>query len=117
MHPKTCQKNDKAERKSKPNTGDKQRPERQNTSVLNQRERGQEHEPHGSPRTRVQRQKPERTGVEKDNVHEATKHVPPKRRGKHLKLILTANQQQEDRFKARNRTTRKSNRNNRTQRK
>ena len=116
MHPKTFQKNDKAERKSKPNTGDKQSPERQNTSVLNQRERGEEREPHGSPRPRVQRQKPERTGVDKDHVQEATIHVPPKRRGKHPTLILTANEQQEDRFNTRNRTTRKTNRNNRAQR-
>ena len=79
--PQNRSENDKAERKSKPNTGDKQSPERQNTSVLNQRERGEERKPHGSPRPRVQRQKPVRTGEDNNHVQEATKHVPPKRRG------------------------------------
>ena len=79
--PQNRSENDKAECKSKPNTGDKPSPERQNTSVLNQRERGEEREPHGSPRPRVQRQKSVRTGEDNNYVQEATKHVPPKRRG------------------------------------
>ena len=78
MHPKTCQKATKRDvsQNLTPETNENQNARTHATSTNESEER--KREPHRPPRTKVKRQKPERTGAGKDNVQEATKQVPPK---------------------------------------
>ena len=106
--PQNMSQSDKAGRKSKPDTGNERKPERQNARNLNQRERGEE--------TRTTQVTENKSQAAETRTYRSRKRQRPRshktstaeRRGKHPKLILNANKQREDRFSARNRTTRKN---------